>query len=56
MEAELFEKETREQYFNRLYKAIENIENGVNLVSFSDNEFEELTENLLGVSVKSQHF
>ncbi|MCF8374398.1 MAG: hypothetical protein K9H64_22445 [Bacteroidales bacterium] len=44
---DLFEHESREQYFNRLDKAIENVENGVNLVSFSEEEFDELTKNLL---------
>ena len=47
MDVQLFEPETREQNFNRLNKAIENLESGKNLLSFSEKEFDELSENLL---------
>ena len=44
---DLYKHESKEEYFNRLNKAIENVENGVNLVSFTEKEFDELTNNLL---------
>ncbi|MCD4792054.1 MAG: hypothetical protein K8R54_02385 [Bacteroidales bacterium] len=44
---DLYKPESNEEYSGRLDKAIENVENGVNLVSFTEKEFDELTNNLL---------
>ena len=42
-----FPKETREEYFNRLDNAIDNLENNRNLVAFTTTEFQELVESKL---------
>ena len=43
----LTKKESRKTYINRINKAIENLEANKDTVSFSDNEFEILTNDLL---------
>ena len=42
-----FPKESKEAYFNRLDKAIDNLENSKNLVSFTTTEFQEFAETKL---------
>ena len=42
----LYDKETREEYFTRLEKANENLNNGTNVIEFSSEEFEELVEKM----------
>ena len=42
-----FPKETKEEYFNRLDRAIENLENNRNLVNFSTTEFQNFAESKL---------
>lgn len=44
---DLLKPETNKEYSNRLTKAIEEAEKGINLTSFSNQELEELTNNLL---------
>jgi len=39
--------ETKAEYTKRIDEAINNIENNKNVVSFSEKEFEDLTQNLL---------
>ena len=39
-----FPKETQEEYFKRLDKAIDNVENNRNLIAFSTTEFQEFAQ------------
>jgi len=39
--------ETKEEYWARINKAIDNVEKGKNLIRFTGDEFEELTKKLL---------
>lgn len=41
------ERETREEYWARIDKAIENVENGKNVVRFTGKEFEEFTQKMM---------
>ena len=42
-----FPKESKEEYFNRLDKAIDNLENNRNSIVFTTTEFQELAESKL---------
>ncbi len=46
-ENSLYDKETKEEYKERILKAIDNVENKKKIVAFTENEFTELTDNLL---------
>lgn len=46
----LYKKETKKECRMRINKAIEDVEKGRNLVTFTEKEFDELTDNLLQIN------